>query len=83
MYSIEFSTRARRELNRLPPQYAGLVGRGIDGLSENPRPRGSLRLQARPGYRLRVGSYRVIYQVDDAARLVIINRVGHRRDVYR
>ena len=83
MYSVEFSARARRDMNRLPRQYAGLVGRGIDGLSENPRPRGAVRLRVAAGYRIRVGAYRVIYEVDDDARVVIINRVGHQRDVYR
>ncbi len=52
-------------------------------LAENPRPDGAKKLKGETGYRIRVGNYRVLYEIDDAAQLVIIYRVKHRRDVYR
>jgi len=54
-------------------------------LAANPRPPGCRKLQGsgRDDYRLRVGNYRVLYEVDDKARAVRIMRVRHRRDVYR
>ena len=52
-------------------------------LAADTRPSGSRKLTGRPGIRVRVGAYRVIYEIDDAARTVTILHVGHRRDVYR
>jgi mRNA interferase RelE/StbE len=55
----------------------------VDGLAADPRPVGVVRLAGRAGYRVRVGDYRVVYAVDDAERVVIVARLGHRREVYR
>jgi mRNA interferase RelE/StbE len=57
--------------------------RAIALLAENPRTQGVKKLIARDGYRVRVGDYRKIYQVDDEAKLVIIYRVMARGDVYK
>ena len=55
-----------------------------NNLASNPRPRGVLKMEGhRDYYRLRVGQYRVIYEIDDSARAVRINRIKHRREVYR
>ncbi len=60
------------------------VAKAIDGLTSDPRPPGVRALTGhRPYLRLRTGDYRVIYAVDDQARLVTVAAVGHRRDVYR
>jgi mRNA interferase RelE/StbE len=50
---------------------------------EDPRPHGSRKLVGRDGWRIRVGRYRVIYEIDDAQRFVTILHVGHRKDIYR
>jgi len=56
----------------------------IDGLRVNPRPNGSKKLNKEdPLYRIRVGDYRVVYQIQDKILLVLILKVGHRRDIYR
>ncbi|MDQ3637697.1 MAG: type II toxin-antitoxin system RelE/ParE family toxin [Actinomycetota bacterium] len=55
----------------------------IEGLREEPRPPGCRKLSDREGWRLRVGVYRVIYEVDDDQRVVTVLQVGHRRDIYR
>lgn len=55
----------------------------IARLAENPRPPGATKLTARDGYRIRVGDYRILYQIDDGAKAVIIYRVMARGDVYR
>ena len=57
----------------------------IRALGETPRPRGARKLHGSPrdDYRIRVGDYRVLYEVDDAAQLVRIMRVRHRREAYR
>jgi mRNA interferase RelE/StbE len=83
VYRLEVSHTAHRQIVRLPAQTQERVNRAIAGLSENPRPPGSKKLTAREGYRVRVGDYRILYQVDDGAKLVVIYRVMSRGDVYR
>lgn len=51
-------------------------------LAQDPRPPGARALQGRPGLRVRVGDYRILYTVDDDVLLVVVVRLGHRRDVY-
>ena len=75
--------RAAKELAKLPPEAYARARDAARVLATEPRPKGSLKLRGRPGLRIRVGHYRVIYEVDDLARTVTILHVGHRRDVYR
>ena len=83
MYRLEVSHTAHRQIRRLPAQTQERVNKIIARLAENPRPPGVKKLTAREGYRVRVGDYRILYQVDDDAKLVIIYRVMARGDVYR
>lgn len=83
MYSVEVGRRAERDIARLPREYAQLVGRQIEAFSENPRPRGARRLRGQSVYRIRVGTYRVLYRIDDTERTVYVERAIHRRDAYR
>jgi len=55
----------------------------IDELAEDPRPRNSRKLRGKEGWRIRVGDYRAIYEIDDEAREVLILDIGHRRNIYR
>jgi mRNA interferase RelE/StbE len=82
-YEIEQIPRAERDLRRLDPQVRQRILAAIVALAEEPRPPGYTNLQGREGYRLRIGDYRVIYEVNDESRTVTVLRVGHRRDVYR
>jgi mRNA interferase RelE/StbE len=70
-------------MRRLTEQTQERVNKAIAQLAENPRPQGTKKLTAREGYRIRVGYYRVLYQIDDAVKLIIIYRVAARGDVYR
>jgi len=81
-YSISIVRRAQRELARLPPGAYERARGAIRALAENPRPPGSVKLIAREGWRIRVGDYRVVYEIDDKRRHVLVLHVGHRRDVY-
>ena len=83
MYRLEVSRTAHRQIRRLPAQTQERVHKAISDLAENPRPPGAKKLTARDGYRIRVGDYRILYQVDDGAKGVIIYRVMSRGDVYR
>jgi len=62
---------------------AARVRAAIAALAENPRPQGCIKLTDRDGWRIRVGSYRVIYEISDGQLLVTVIRVGNRRDIYR
>jgi mRNA interferase RelE/StbE len=83
-YRIEFKDSARRELAALPLAVRKRIDARILALAENPRPHGAEKLTSSDDlYRLRVGDYRVIYQIQDKVLLVVIVKVGHRREVYR
>jgi mRNA interferase RelE/StbE len=82
-YSIVFQGRAARQMQALPPEYFRLVRDHVRLLEHNPRPPGAKKLAAGMGYSLRVGAYRILYDVDDRQLQVIVRRVKHRRDVYR
>ena len=83
-YRIEFTPRADRQFRGLERSLQIRLGRRIDSLAENPRPQGIKKLSSEEDmYRLRVGDYRIIYQVTEKGLLVLIVRIGHRSDVYR
>ena len=83
-YSITFARSARKDLEKLPPSIARRIIEHIAALRTNPRPTRSVKLQGnRNLWRIRVGDYRVIYSVEDSARIIDISIVRHRRDAYR
>lgn len=85
MHEIVLSAPAERDLKRLPAALFRRVIAAMRALAAVPRPPGARKLHGsgRDDYRLRVGDYRVLYEVDDTARLVRIMRVRHRREAYR
>jgi mRNA interferase RelE/StbE len=75
---------AKRQLESLPEKVRDRIDKRIWALGENPRPHGSVALEGESGlYRIRVGDYRVIYLIQDKKLVVLIVRIGHRREVYR
>ena len=84
-YVVQLKPAAERDLKKVKDQaILRRLVRAIDGLAINPRPSGVTRLQGDTAIlRIRVGDYRIPYTVEDAAVLVLVIRVGHRRDVYR
>jgi mRNA interferase RelE/StbE len=82
-YTVLILRRAQRELQRLPQEDYERVREALRGLAQHPRPPGCLALTGRAGWRIRIGDYRVIYEIDDMQHTVTIVHVGHRRDVYR
>ncbi|MEE8585381.1 MAG: type II toxin-antitoxin system RelE/ParE family toxin [Acidobacteriota bacterium] len=83
-YEILFARSARRELERLPSKIAERIFNRIEKLSDQPRPRGSVKLRgAANHWRIRAGDYRVIYAVDDRSRIVDVSAIRHRSDAYR
>ena len=82
-YAVFILRRAQKELADLPREAFEQAKQSILRLAKEPRPVGCRKLTGREGWRMRVGDYRVIYEIDDAQRTVTVLHVGHRRDVYR
>jgi mRNA interferase RelE/StbE len=83
-YKVIFKPSVEKDLRSLPRPAVRRVLERAEALSENPLPRGSLKLTgAEQSYRIRVGDYRIVYTVDQELRRVIVYYVRHRRDVYR
>ncbi len=84
MYTLLIKYFAERDLRGLPEAIFRRVNRKILALGDNPRPAGVRKLIGDlEGWRIRVGDYRIIYQIDDSTQTVTIVRVKHRREVYR
>jgi mRNA interferase RelE/StbE len=82
-YFLAIKQSAQRELDALDDTVFTRIDRKILALADNPRPAGCRKLKGyRDQWRVRAGDWRVLYLVDDAARLVSITRVAHRREVY-
>ncbi|MGH9229554.1 MAG: type II toxin-antitoxin system RelE family toxin [Acidimicrobiales bacterium] len=83
-YKVEIARRAIRSLRDLPRREQQRVRAAIDLLADDPRPPGCRKLTGEENaYRVRVGDYRIVYEVLDDRLLIHVVRVGHRRDVYR
>jgi mRNA interferase RelE/StbE len=82
-YSLEIKQSAQKELNALDDALFTRIDRKILVLADDPRPAGCKKLRGyKDQWRLRAGDWRVVYIVDDAAKLVTITRIAHRREVY-
>lgn len=84
LYIVKFTPHAARSFRKLPRDVQTRVSPSIELLKENPRPPGSEKLKgADDAYRIRVGDYRILYEVRDKELVVYIIETGHRREVYR
>lgn len=82
-YRVEVRPAAVRALRTLDPKMRPRIEGAIALLAEDPRPPASRPLKGRPGYRVRVGDYRIVYTNQDDVLLIIVVSLGHRRWVYR
>jgi mRNA interferase RelE/StbE len=83
-YEVQLVASARRELLKLPARTRVKVADAIRALATDPRPTGCKKLAGNADYfRIRVGDYRILYEVRDREILVLVIKIGHRRDVYR
>jgi len=81
-YRVEFRPAAVRQLKKIKgDDRARLLG-ALSLLEVDPRPPASRQLNGRPGWRVRVGDFRIIYTIDDGVLLIVVIAVGHRREVY-
>ncbi len=82
-YELRFKNSVAKDLRALPKSDVAKVLERIDALRDDPRPPGSEKLSAQERYRIRQGSYRILYEISDQEVIVTVVKVGHRREVYR
>jgi len=82
-YRIEYSPTAAKQLRKLDGGAYARIRPVIDSLADDPRPGGCKILKVEKRYRVRVGDYRIVYEVRDDVLLVLVVRIAHRSDVYR
>ncbi|MFH0977203.1 MAG: type II toxin-antitoxin system RelE/ParE family toxin [Spirochaetota bacterium] len=83
MYSIIISSAANRDYKRLPQSEILKINKVIDHLASNPRPSGYKKLKDRNAYRIRIGNYRIIYEINDKDVILFVIRIRHRKEVYK
>ena len=82
-YAVELKPSARKELESLPDSVLTRVIRKIESLAPDPRPTGCKKLKGyKDSWRVRIGDWRIVYIINDAARLVSVTRIAHRSKVY-
>jgi mRNA interferase RelE/StbE len=82
-YRVSFTASAEREFDKLDFSIKARIARALDRLAVDPRAAGNVKALVGGNYRLRVGDWRVLYSVQDHVLVVLVLRIGHRREVYR
>ena len=82
-YHVTITRSAEKELDRIPQKFAEHIEQGLESLAGNPRPRQSKKLKNTDYFRFRVGNYRVVYQINDQKREILVVRIAHRKEAYR
>ncbi len=82
-YTIEIERSAQKQLAKIPAPYFENITEKILALETNPRPPGCKKLMGRESWRIRVGDYRIIYNISDNILLIVVIDIGHRKEIYR
>lgn len=82
-YSLFFKESVRKDLESIPKRDLQRIMERITSLADNPRPPGSEKLSGQEKYRVRQGNYRIIYSIEESRLIVMVVKVGHRREVCR
>jgi len=82
-YTVLIERYAQKQIMKLDKKIIPVIKTTIASLADNPRPYGYKKLRGEDAYRIRVGDYRVIYEIDNYKIIVIVVSVGHRRDIYK
>lgn len=84
MYTIQIKKSAAKEMELLPVKITALITTAILDLANNPRPTGCKKLRGKSTdfWRIRIGDYRVIYTIDDQIKIIDVQKIGHRKDIY-
>lgn len=82
-YELVFRKSVAKDLRSFPNQDVKRIMQRVRSLADDPRPAGCEKLSGQERYRIRQGSYRIIYEIEDSRLIVLVVKLGHRRDVYR
>jgi mRNA interferase RelE/StbE len=82
-YSIFIERYAQKQILKFDKKVIPVIKKAIARLANNPRPFGYKKLKGEEAYRIRIGDYRVIYEIDEDKTRVTIVSVGHRKDIYK
>jgi mRNA interferase RelE/StbE len=82
-YTVLIERYAQKQIMRLDKKVIPLIKTAIASLADNPRPYGYKKLKGEDAYRIRVGDYRIIYEIADDKIIVTVVSVGHRREIYK
>lgn len=82
-YKISILRRAYKELTKLPEKNYKKVNAAINNFAVNPRPSGCNKLKGCPAWRIRVGEYRIIYEISDQKLIILVVDIGHRQGIDR
>jgi len=82
-YRLTFKKSVTKDFRSIPQQDIARILKRIETLADDPRPVGSEKLSGQERFRVRQGVYRIVYEIQDAELVIIVVKVGHRRDVYR
>ena len=83
MYNIEWKEHALQNIEKLENSIARRIVKKVEELSENPFSKDIKRLKGSNDFRLRVGDYRIIYEIRDLDKIISILAIGHRKDIYQ
>lgn len=82
MYELVIDRYAQKQLCKISPPHFNRIIKAVNELRTNPRPVGYRKLTGRSGYRIRIGNYRVIYNIEDSILTVFVIDIGHRKEIY-
>ena len=82
-YELMIRPSVKKDVKKIPDADLKKILERIEALREDPRPPGSVKLSGMEYYRIRQGDHRIVYEIQDAVLVVIVIKVGHRRDIYR
>jgi mRNA interferase RelE/StbE len=82
-FEVLFKQSVAKDLRQVPKKDVARILKRIEGLKTDPRPPGAEKLSGREKYRIRQGVYRILYEIQNEQLIVVVVKVGHRRDVYR
>ena len=82
-FRLSFKASVAKDLRQIPKRDVQSILKRIEGLADDPRPSGSEKLSGQERFRVRQGTYRIVYEIKDQELIVTVVKIGHRRDVYR
>jgi mRNA interferase RelE/StbE len=82
-YAVFVERYTQKQIMKLDKIIIPVIKAAIAKLADNPRPRGYKKLKGEDAYRIRVGNYRIIYEIEDVRVLVILVSVGHRKEIFK